>query len=294
MSGVPKSLRWFRNSIPYLLILPSLLLVGGILGYSVISGFITSLYRVDVFYFETPFVGFENYHYLFGDPVFRNALIRSIIFVFSTVFFGTLVAMTLALCLYSVNRMKNFLRGLTLVPYLVSGVAAAIMWRFLFSGNGGLINSIVTTFGFETMTWLGHPNRALFAVIAANIWFITPFSVLILLAGLQSIDPSLFEAATVDGASRPAVFWKIIIPILQPVLGLSFIWLTFASFNMFDIILPMTGGGPGRATEVLAVYMYGLAFRDLNYSSASAVMMVLLSLNLAVSGLYLKIFERRD
>ncbi len=117
---------------------------------------------------------------------------------------------------------------------------------------------------------------------------------LILLAGLQSIDRSLFDAASVDGASRYVIFRHIILPLLQPVMGISLIWLTFASFNMFDILLPMTGGGPGRSTELLAVYMYGLAFRDLNYSSASVVMIVLLIFNLTVSCFYFKAFERRD
>ena len=296
MKITPKNINWsLRKSIPYLLILPALIFVLGILGYSVISGSITSLFRVDMFYLERPFVGFKNYINIFQDTTFRNALLRSLIFVFSTVIGGTIIALTLALCLYSINgRMKNVFRGLILIPYLVSGVAAAIMWRFTFSKNAGLVNTIISLFGFDSITWLGDPNRAFVAVTVANVWFISPFSALILLAGLQSIDRSLFDAASVDGASRYVIFRQIILPLLQPAMGISLIWLTFASFNMFDIILPMTGGGPGRSTELLAVYMYGLAFRDLNYSSASVVMIVLLIFNLTVSWFYLRAFERRD
>ncbi|PKP59826.1 hypothetical protein CVT91_06120 [Candidatus Atribacteria bacterium HGW-Atribacteria-1] len=176
MGIIPNNITWsLRKSIPYLLILPALIFVLGILGYSVISGFITSLFRIDMFYFERPFVGFENYINIFQDPTFHNALLRSLIFVFSTVIGGTIIALILALCLYSINsRMKNIFRGISLIPYLVSGVAAAIMWRFTFSKNAGLINAIISIFGFDSITWLGHPNRALVAVTVANIWFITP------------------------------------------------------------------------------------------------------------------------
>jgi len=277
--------------IPYLLILPAILFVGGILGYAVFSGIFTSLFRVSALYIEEPFVGLQNYIDLFTDPVFQNALIRSLIFVLGSVVLGILISMTFALSLYKITKLRNVFKGLTLIPYLVSGIAAAIMWRFMFIGDGGFVNLFIESLGFDTFTWLAHPARAMFVVILANVWFISPFAILILLAGLQSLDPNLIEAARVDGANKITIFFKIILPLIAPMVGISLIWLSFATFNMFDIILPLTGGGPGRATEVLAVFMYDLAFEQLNYSLASAVMVVLMSLNMLVSIIYLKLFE---
>jgi multiple sugar transport system permease protein len=284
---------WSNNWVPLLMLTPAMLFVLGILGYAVVNGFIMSLYKVEVWTVGQPFVGLENYIKLFEDPKFINSLTRSLIFVAGTIIFGMGLALSFALVLNQVRQGRGFFRGIALVPYLVSGVATAVMWRFMFVGETALINQLMDLLGMAEMTWLGDPNRALLVVTMANIWFISPFATLILLAGLQTIDSTLYEAASIDGASPLQKFVHITIPGLAPMLALSLMWLSFASFNMFDIILPLTGGGPGRATEVLAVYMYQLAFRDLSYSSASAVMMVLLVINLSFSILYLWLFRER-
>jgi multiple sugar transport system permease protein len=285
--------RWGRILMPYLLVSPAILFVAGVLGYAVVSGFVTSLFRVDIWTIGRPFVGLENYLALFRDPTFLNSLSRSLIFVGGTIVFGLALSMTYALLLQAVRTARGFLRSVALIPYLVSGVAAAIMWRFLFTGEGSLVQATLESLGFGQMTWLGHPDRALVVVTMANIWFISPFATLILLGGLQGIDEQLYDAAAIDGANWFRKFLHVTIPGILPMLSLSLMWLSFASFNMFDIILPLTGGGPGRATEVLAVYMYQLAFRNLDYSSASAVMMVLLVINLTFSLVYLRISRVR-
>lgn len=277
--------------LPYLFILPAILLVTGLLGYAVVSGFITSLYIVQFWRLDSPFVGFGNYLELFRNPVFQNSLRRSAIFVFGSVVGGTAIAFSFALVLFNVRYGRSVFRAIALLPYLVSGIAAAIMWRFLFSGNAGITNVIFAAIDLEPITWLGHPDRALLVVTLANIWFISPFATLILLAGLQSIDGEYYEAAALDGALRWQSFLYITLPLLGPMIAVSLVWLSFASFNSFEIILSMTAGGPGRATEVLAVYMYQLGFRELDYSTASAVMMVLLTINVLLSAVYLRVFK---
>ncbi len=286
-----KRRKLFEKLLPYLFILPAILFVTGLLGYAVVSGFITSLYIVQFWRFDSPFVGFGNYIELFKSPVFQNSLTRSIIFVAGSVIGGTVIALSFALVLLNVRYGRSVFRAIALIPYLVSGIAAAIMWRFLFSGNAGLINFMLQGVGIDPITWLGDPNRALLVVTLANIWFISPFATLILLAGLQSIDQEYYEAAAIDGALRIQSFWHITVPLLGPMIAVSLVWLSFASFNSFEIILAMTAGGPGRATEVLAVYMYKLGFRELDYSTASAVMMVLLTINVLLSALYLRVFK---
>ena len=130
-------------------------------------------------------------------------------------------------------------------------------------------------------------------ITAANMWKIFPMSTLLLLAGLQVIDTDLYDASTVDGASSSQTFWHITLPLLGAYLSSSLIWLTFASFNMFAVIFPLTGGGPTRATEVMALYMYRLAFGELNFSLASAVMVMLLAINLGFSIFFIRLFRNR-
>ena len=285
--------RW-RNALSLLVLLgPAVAMVAGVLGYAVVSGAITSLFRVEVWTLGTPFVGIENYQRLFRNATFINSLSRSLVFVAGTIVLGILVSMGFALVLHTVRWGRGLFRAIALVPYLVSGVAAAVMWRFLFTGDSSLINMALVAWGGEAVPWLARSDLALVVVTLANVWFISPFSTLILLGGLQSIDPQLYEAARLDGARAHQAFWHVTMPSIAPMMALSFMWLSFASFNMFDIILPLTGGGPGRSTEVLAVYMYQLAFRDLNYSTASAVMVVLLLVNVTFSLVYLRVFRER-
>jgi len=283
-----------KRVIPYLLIFPAILFVLGVLGYAVISGTLLSFFRYDLSYVDKPFVWFDNYIYLFNNENFQNALVRSLIFVLSSVVLGLILAMSFALSLYKVKTMKNTFKGLALIPYLVSGIATAIMFRFMFSSDVGLVNMVLASFGFEPILFLSSPNWAVFVTVLANVWHIVPFSILILLAGLQSIDNELFQAAEVDGANKYYVLTKIILPLIAPMMGIAMIWLSFASFNMFDVVLPLTGGGPNRATEFMAVYMYNVAFTELKYSLGSTVMVFILLFNVGTSMLYLKIFKASE
>lgn len=276
---------------PYLLLLPAMALVIGILGYPLVEGFITSLYMVQFYRLDTPFVGLQNYADLMSNPTFRNSLAKSGTFVFGSVIGGTLVAFTFALVLYHLRHGQHLLRAIALIPYLVSGIAAAVVWRFLFSGTAGLVNYLLAGVGIGPVAWLGSPIGAMFVAIMANIWYISPFSTLILLAGLQTIDRDYYDAAALDGAVGWRSFRYITVPLIAPMIAVSLVWLSFASFNSFALILTLTAGGPGRSTEVLAVYMYKLAFQSLDYSTGAAVMIVLMVLNIFLSAIYLRVFR---
>jgi ABC-type sugar transport system permease subunit len=164
----------------------------------------------------------------------------------------------------------------------------------MFSSDVGLINMIIQMMGLDPILFLSDPNWALLVTILANVWGIVPFAVLILLAGIQSIDSEMFEAGIVDGATKLDLFYKILLPLIAPMMGIALIWLSFASFNMFDVILPLTGGGPSRATEFLAVYMYNVAFKEFQYSLGSTVMVIILLFNVTLSVVYLKIFKSAE
>lgn len=280
-----------KKSIPYLLVAPAILFVVGVLGYAIVAGLLMSLYDIRLSFADAPFVGLENYIYLFTNEVFLNSLFVSLIFVFGSVLLGLALSLSFAVSLYKCQRTGNFFKALSLVPYLISGIATAIMFRFLFSGDVGLINMVLTTLGLEGVNFLADPIMALIVCILANVWFVAPFATLVLLSGILSVDKELFDSAKIDGANRFHILSKIILPLISPMMGISMIWLSFASFNMFDVILPLTNGGPGRATEVMALYMYNVAFDELQYSLGSTVMVVILFFNVVTSLVYLKIFN---
>ncbi|TVQ35984.1 MAG: sugar ABC transporter permease [Spirochaetaceae bacterium] len=277
---------------PYLFVLPAVFFVIGILGYGVFSGTLMSLFRVDLRYAETPFVWLDNYRMLLSDGGFQNSFVRTLVFVAGSVGIGFLLALLFSLAIFRCRRSAHFFKALTLVPFLVSGIATAVIFRFLFGGAAGVINHVLDMVGVERILFLAHPDLALLVTILAQVWTIFPLAALLLHAGLLSIDPDLFDAAKVDGASAFYVFLRIMMPIIAPMIGVSLMWLSFASFNVFDITLALTGGGPGRATEVLAVYMYNVGFRQLRYSLGSSVMVIILMLNVVVSMALLRLFKR--
>jgi ABC-type sugar transport system permease subunit len=284
---------WRKRLLPYMLALPSTLIVMGVLGYAILVALKDSLHKYAMLATTGTFVGLDNYVNLFQTPHFQASIVRTFIFVFGTVALGLVLSFILAMALFNLSEKARVFRTITLVPYLISGVAAAVVWRFLFNSDAGFINLILMTVGLDPVQWLSDQTNALIVVTLANTWKIFPMSTLLLLAGLQVIDKDIYDASIVDGASSRQVFVYITLPLLSSYLATSLIWLTFASFNMFAIIYPLTGGGPVRATEVMALYMYRLAFGELNFSSASAVMVILLSLNLIFSLIFIRLFRNR-
>lgn len=287
------SVYWRKRTLPFLLVLPSTAVVVGVLGFAMLVALKDSLHRYPMLGTTGTFVGLDNYVQLFQTPHFQNSIVVTFLFVFGTVILGLVLSFTLALSLFNLSTKARIFRTLTLVPYLISGVAAAVVWRFLFNSDAGFINMILMTVGAEPIRWLSDTTNALIVVTLANTWKIFPMSTILLLAGLQVIDKDLYDASTVDGANARQVFIRITLPLLGGYLATSLIWLTFASFNMFSIIYPLTAGGPVRATEVMALYMYRLGFGELNFSMASAVMIMLLVLNVLFSLVFIKLFRNR-
>ncbi len=282
-----------KRLVPYLLVIPGLVLVLGVLGYAVAGGFVLSLNETDMFLHKT-FVGLKNYIAIFHNPRFQNSLWRTLAFVVLSIAFGITMSMMFALTLYHVGFGRRFFRGLSLVPYFVSGIAAAVMFRFIFTTSGGFVNQVLTGFGLEAPSWLGNPVLAFTVAILANAWFMVPFATLILLGGLQTVDKDIYEAAKLDGSSGLHTFRRITLPLIKPMMGVSLIWVSYISFSTFDIILALTAGGPGRATELISVYMYQIAFLELDFGQGSVLMVMLLAFNTILSLVYLRFFVYGD
>ncbi|MCT7378161.1 carbohydrate ABC transporter permease [Chelativorans salis] len=284
---------FLQRLVPYALVIPGLVFVLGVLGYAVAGGVVLSLNETDMFLNQT-FVGLKNYIDIFKDPRFQSSLWKTIVFVVSSITLGIALSMMFALTLYHVGFGRRFFRGLSLVPYFVSGIATAVMFRFIFTTSGGFVNYVLGGLGLPTPSWLGDPVLAFIVAVLANCWFMVPFATLILLGGLQTIDRDIYDAATIDGASGAQTFRRITLPLIKPMMGVSLIWVSYISFSTFDIILALTAGGPLRATELVSVYMYQIAFLQLDFGQGSVLMVVLLTFNTVLSLVYLKIFVFGD
>jgi len=283
----------FQGTMPYMLVVPGLILVLGVLGYAVVGGVQLSLNETDMFLNKT-FVGLKNYIQVFSDPRFQSSLWKTLIFVAASISLGITMSMVFALTLHKVMFGRRFFRGLSLVPYFVSGVAAAVMFRFIFTTSGGFVNVMLETAGLPTPSWLGNPVLAFIVAVLANCWFMVPFASLLLLGGLQTVDRDIYDAAKIDGAPPFATFRRITLPLIKPMLGVSLIWISYISFSTFDIILALTAGGPQRATELLSIYMFEKAFLQLEFGAGAVLMVVPLSFNTALSIFYLKVFVLND
>jgi ABC-type sugar transport system permease subunit len=271
---------------------PCIALVATILGFPVVYSLYQSLFHADNLIADPEYVGIANYTHLMDDPEFWDALGRSAVFIFGCIILGQFLAISFAFLLNRLNKRLRILRAATIVPYIVSSVAAAVMFRLFFNQEFGIPNRILEFFGFEGLQWLIDPTLAMIVCIVAQVWTDLPLSVLVILAGLQTVDQSYLDAAEVDGATGWKRMWSISLPLIAPQLVLSTVWLSYSCLTAFGTILALTGGGPGTATQTLPLQMYSIAFDQLDLNEALAVANIILLLNALLTLLYLT-FARR-
>jgi len=218
-------------------------------------------------------IGLENYdEMLFDDAVFWQALWNTLIFMASAPI-GIVIALALALLVNAQIRGREIYRTIIFLSYPLMTVAVAIIWRWMFDERVGLINYVARSLDLvdRPIQFLNSFNWALPSVIVANTWQMLGFYMIILLTGLQSIPGELHEAAAIDGATARRRFWSITLPLLRPTLFLCFVIGMLNSFTSFDLVYVMTGGGPGRATELLITYIYKLGFSQTRFDYAAAI-----------------------
>lgn len=279
---------------PVAFIGPGIMLVFVVMLYPTFHGVWMSLFETNIFTGHTRFVGLNQYITLFQSANFQNALRQSLILVFGTVTLGIVVSVTTALVMHHVPKGGRIWRTVVLIPWLISGIAIATIWRALFSPTGGFATSLAMRLGLGRITWFAHPALTMGIIILVSVWAFSPFATLIIYSGLKTVSPELYEAASLDGANGVQCFRYVTIPSIAPQFSLGMIFLSFGAFNSFDIILLMTGGGPGRATQVLAILLYRLGFERLDSHAAAAVMVVLLVINLVLSVFYIKILPNNE
>jgi multiple sugar transport system permease protein len=206
---------------------------------------------------------------------------------------GLLVAMALHRGVRRQLWGVSFLRIVILSSWIVPGVASGIVWALMFNeASYGFLNGVLRLMGFPAVAWLSDPNIAIWSAVLANVWRGTAFSMILLYAGLLVIPPSLYEAAEVDGATAIKQFRHITLPQLRPILLVNTILISIFTLNSFDLILPLTGGGPGRATEVLALYAYNTVFRNFDLSNGSVLAVILLLISVAFTVFYVRLLPK--
>lgn len=259
--------------LAWILVLPTLLVVVLVAGYPLAQVFYWSFFKADIAFVEPPeFVGLENYAYLFQDPDFRQALWNTLKFTVVSVSLETVLGLAIALIIHSNFRGRGLVRTAILIPWAIPTVVSAKMWQWMLNDVYGVINVLGVKLGLlsQKVAFLARPELLLPSIIAVDVWKTTPFMAL-LLAGLQMIPEELYEAASIDGASRWQQFWSITLPLLTPALVVALIFRTLDALRVFDVVFVMSGVNP--ATRTLAVYNRQtlVDFQDLGYGSAISV-----------------------
>ncbi|MDU0969141.1 MAG: sugar ABC transporter permease [Actinomycetaceae bacterium] len=236
-------------------------------------------------------VGGANYARLVKDPLFWNALWVTIYYVVLNIGFQTIIAIALAMLMYHLTK-STIIRGMALLPYFIANVVIALVWYFMMDYEIGIVNIFLNWLpGFDRVAFFGESAWAIPTVAFINIWRHMGYTALLIFAGLQTINPSLYEAASLDGASESRKFFSITLPSLRPVLAMVLVVTVTGSFQIFDTIAVTTKGGPINATRVLYFYIYDLAFGQLDFGYASALAIVLFVILLIVSLLQLKLMR---
>jgi multiple sugar transport system permease protein len=219
---------------------------------------------------EPNFVGMENYQQILQDEVARETFFNT--FYFSVLSVPINLILTLLFAVFLNQKIKGiaFFRTAYYIPCISASVAVSLMFMWLLANNG-LVNQMLTSFGFEPVKWLTDPKIALNAVIGVTIWKSLGVNIVIFLAGLQDIPPELVEAASIDGANHIQQFFKITLPLLSPVIFFVTITGIINSFQSFDLVYNMTEGGPGHATTVIGFYIWRQAFDYLNMGYGAAL-----------------------
>ena len=266
-------LRRREQAIGMALIAPTVLLFAALIFYPMLQALFLSLHRVSTLTLRTQWVGLANFQSLLADPAFLTSFGNTVVWTLGAVTLQLGLGVGVALLLNGRLVGRSLARGLLLFPYLLPTAVAVLVWRWLFNDLYGLINHVLLSLGLisQPVAWLSQPSSAMVAVILVGAWKFFPFVVIAVLARLQSIPDSLYEAARIDGASRWAQFWDITLPQLANVLAVVVLLRSIWDFKEFDLIYLMTGGGPGISTQTLPILVYREAFQLLSFGRGAAV-----------------------
>lgn len=285
---------WRRRLMPYLFVAPNMFIFITFIIWPAIRGFQISFFdSIDGRNF-TP-VGAGNYRTIFGDPTVTSVAKNTATYVIFYVLISTFLATALALVVNEQKFAKGFFRAIIFLPVMLSPIVVGLIWNDVLDRKVGPLNSLLQALGGGSPGWLVEPKLGMIAVIFVGVWVHIGFYSIILLAGLQGIDRSLLEAASMDGATRAQIVRTIILPLLKPTTLVIIILSTIHGFQSFDFIYTLTGGGPLGATTLIVQYIYDSAFQTpIQYGLGSAAGVVLFMIIFAFTALNFLVGKKRE
>lgn len=241
------------------------------------------------------FIGFANYGQLFTDHRFWNSMWnmgKVLIFGVSSQF---LIGLTIAMLLNRAFRARNLITTLFLLPMMIAPVVVGCNWKMIYHYTYGPLNYVLRSLRLtEGINWLGSMKVAMPSIIISDTWEWTPFMMIVLLAGLQTIPLELYEAARVDGASRWQLFWHITLPVLKPIIIIAVLIRAMDAFKIFDLVVLLTQGGPAGASETVSYYNYLTGFKYFNIGYAAAIAYIQLAVIIIIANIFLRFLREKE
>ncbi|GGV95122.1 bicyclomycin resistance protein [Streptomyces gelaticus] len=263
-----------RQRAGMLMVAPALLHASLWIGLPVVASVVLAFTKYDVLT-APQFVGLDNFSEMMGDAVFRRSVVNTVVYTFFTVPFGMMLGLLVALALHTGLKARGIFRTAVFLPQVTATVAIALVWLWIYNPGNGLLNTLLSFLGIDGPAWLASTSWAMPSVILVGIWQGIGMKMLIYLAALQSLPKELYEAASVDGASKVRQFFSITLPLLKPATFFVLITSMISAFQSFDQIYILTDGGPANSTTMMTYEIYKSAFREFRVGYACAQSLVL-------------------
>ena len=269
-----KSARW----APALFVGPAVLVMALACLYPVLSAFQLGLYdwSLGTPWASARWVGLDNFVSAFSNPRVWSSLWTTLLFAALCVSAEMVLGIALALALEQPVRGMAFFRTLFILPMMIAPIAVGLAWRYLFDAQFGLINAVLGVFGIAGRAWLADPTLAFAAIVIADVWQWTPFVFIMMIAALAHVDQAVIEASRIDGAGWWQMTWLVKLPMVMPVIAITLMMRLIDAFRVLEVIYVLTFGGPGDATEILALHIYKTAFVGQQLGVAAAISVLLL------------------
>ena len=279
-------------------LLPALTLIVLFIYYPIIQNFFFSFFRWSAFSKEKIFVGIDNYKRLFGDSVFRIALKNNVLYAIGSIFFQVGIGLVIASILEEkfIEKFQKFFRTVFFLPAVISITVAGLLWQLMYNQDIGLINEFLRLVGLESWTrpWLGDKSTAMYSIIVMSQWQYTGYIILLYLVAIKKIPKELYESATIDGADGVKRFIYITLPQVKEMTLVAITITIIGAFKVFDEVYVMTGGGPGKSTEVLSTFMYRSGFRNDEMGYATTIATVIFVITFVLTIIEFKLSRRNN
>ena len=272
---------WTASRFPAMWLLPVLVVTALLTIFPIAHALWTSLHQVMLLFPGNDFVGLDNYKTVVTGEYFGVALKNSLLFTLYSAPAVVVIGTAVALFLHRDFRGVGFLRSIVLLPWVLPGAISAVLWTWVFHPSWGVLNSVLWRLGLidSSIPWLSHPTLSFVAIVIAHVWTQIPFTVVLTMAALSTINPEMLEAATVDGTNSWQRFRFIVLPQIKAIGVVLLVYNALVAFTSYDLVYAMTGGGPGTATTLLSFQIWKESFSMYDFGAGSAVAFIVVAIS---------------